>query len=81
MPTTLYRALVALLLGTALSGCAMFNEGTGSYTRTTTLGQELIDLKAAKDQNAISEEEFIEIKAKIIKAGAFDPALMLDKKK
>ena len=50
--------LFGLLVTAGLSGCAAFNKGSVQYTRTTTLGQELIDLQNARDQNAISEEEY-----------------------
>jgi hypothetical protein len=33
-----------------------------------TLGQELIELKEAKDRGAISEEEYIELKEKLKKS-------------
>lgn len=50
--------LFGLLVTAGLSGCAAFNKSSVQYTRTTTLGQELVDLQTARDQNAISEEEY-----------------------
>lgn len=49
---------LALSLIAGLSGCAILNRADLQYTRTTSLGQDLIDLKDAKDRNAITEEEF-----------------------
>ncbi len=50
-------------------GCAMFNEGTVHYSRTTTIGKELVDLKEARADGAISEEEYIKLKEEIMKGG------------
>lgn len=66
--------LIAGLLGvvifvTAIGGCAMGNEGTVHYNRTTTTGQELIDLKKAKDQGAMTEQEYEEVKKDLMKCG------------
>jgi len=65
--------LLPILLGLAMlasfTGCAMFNKGTMHYNRTTTIGKELIDLKEARDKGAMSEEEYIAVKKKIMKGG------------
>lgn len=50
-----------------LSGCALFNKGSVQYTRTTTVGQEIMDLQQARDQNAITEEEYNDAKKEILK--------------
>ena len=50
-----------------LSGCALFNKGSLQYTRTTTVGQEIMDLQQARDQNAITEEEYNNAKKEILK--------------
>lgn len=57
---------LALSLIAGLSGCAMFNRGNIEYTRSTTLGQELLDLQEARGQNAISEEEYDAAKKAIL---------------
>lgn len=49
---------LALGLVAGLSGCAILNRADLQYSRTTTLGQELIDLKDARDRNVITEEEY-----------------------
>ena len=50
----------------SLSGCAMLNKGSLHYNRTTTIGQELIDLQKAKDNGSISDAEYIELKEGIM---------------
>jgi len=50
------------LLTLTLSGCvvALGNRDGSPHKGTgTTLGQELIDLKKARDQNVISEDEYV----------------------
>ena len=65
--------LLSVLLGIAIlacfTGCAMFNHGRMHYNRTTTIGQELVDLKEALDKGAMSEEEYIVIRKEIMKGG------------
>ncbi|NLX25657.1 MAG: SHOCT domain-containing protein [Lentisphaerae bacterium] len=55
------------LMVCGLSGCALFNKGSVQYTRTTTVGQEIMDLQQARDQNAITEEEYNDAKKEILK--------------
>ncbi len=54
--------VTAAVLGGLLSGCAWSigggDKGSGKIVATPTRGQELIDLKKAKDQGAITEEEY-----------------------
>ena len=59
--------LVLIILALAISGCAVGNKGTMHYNRSTTVGQELIDLKEAKDKGAISQEEYDKAKQQILK--------------
>ena len=61
--------MLALLVIVSLSSCAMFNKGTAHYSRTTTIGQELIDLKEARDNEVISEEEYSKLKKEIMEGG------------
>ena len=60
--------MVAALV-TAASGCALFNRGSLTYTRTTTIGKELVDLKDAKDKGAVTEEEYAKAKKDILEDG------------
>ena len=55
-----------VLLAAGLSGCAMFNRGTMCYTRNTTMGKELIDLKDANEKGALSDEEYSKAKKAIL---------------
>jgi len=57
--------VLAMVLLTAVSciGIQADGEKPGS---TPTLGQELIDLKKARDVGAISYEEFKEVRAKLL---------------
>lgn len=52
-----------------LSGCAMFNKTELCTERNTTIGRELMDLKAAKDQGTITDAEYAELKKQIMKGG------------
>lgn len=69
MKTTALAGFAAVLLAAGLSGCAMFNRGMMNYTRTTTIGKELIDLKDAKDKGALSDEEYARTKKAILEGG------------
>jgi len=61
--------LAVVALASGLTGCAMFNRGTLHYTRTTTIGKELIDLQEARAKGAITEEEYAKVKKEILKGG------------
>ena len=58
--------VVFFLMGT-LSGCAIGTKGATSVANPT-LGQELIDLKKAKDSGVISTEEYEKLKEKLKKS-------------
>ena len=62
--------LAAIISAVTITGCAMGNKGTVYYTRTTTVGQELLDLQQAKDKNALTEEEYEKAKADILKSAS-----------
>ncbi len=61
--------LAAVVLAGGLSGCAMFNSGTMHYSRTTTMGKELVDLQEAKAKGALSDEEYAKAKKDILEGG------------
>ncbi len=63
--------LAVIVLVSGISGCAMGNRGTVYYNRTTTIGQELLDLQKAKDEGALSEEEYDKVKEDLMKCGSF----------
>ena len=48
------------------------------YSRHTTIGQELMDLKQSWDQGVISDEEYITAKKEILAGG---PVMHKEKKK
>jgi hypothetical protein len=62
--------ITILLLSTAilLNGCIGLSLGGGTKTESNppTLGQQLIDLKTAKDNGAITEAEYQAQKAKLL---------------
>ncbi|MBN2684753.1 MAG: hypothetical protein JXR40_05700 [Pontiellaceae bacterium] len=62
------KLALAVSLIAGLSGCAMFNRGELQYTRTTTIGKELVDLQDARERGIISEEEFYFAKKSILES-------------
>jgi len=58
-----------LILSLAFSGCLSFggDDETIQQTKTTTTGQELMDLKAAYDKGLISEREYNQQREKLLK--------------
>ncbi|MCA8979115.1 MAG: SHOCT domain-containing protein [Planctomycetes bacterium] len=56
-------ACVALL---SVSGCMIGNSGKIVLSRHISVGQELIDLKEALDRGAITDEEYLEVKGKLL---------------
>jgi len=75
---TLNKWIMAGVLIAGLSGCALFNKVDLEYHRTTTIGQELIDLQKAKDKGVISDEEYFNAKKEILAGG---PLVCTEKKK
>jgi len=63
--TPLLLALSALLL---LTGCLNLSLGGGTHSTAPvpTLGQQLMDLQAARNSGAISEPEFLALRAKLL---------------
>jgi dihydroxyacid dehydratase/phosphogluconate dehydratase len=57
--------LMASLLAVTLPGCIVV--GGTSERETPTTGQQLIDLKRAADEGAISREEYDATRAKLLK--------------
>ena len=68
----LLMGLLGIAMLACITGCASFNRGTMHYNRTTTIGQELIDLMDARDKGAMSEEEYFALKKKIMEGGPID---------
>lgn len=63
------EVVVLAVVVSGLSGCAMFNKGTLYYSRTTTMGTELIDLQEAKAKGALSDAEYAKAKKDILRGG------------
>ena len=74
-------ALASVAAAGSLAGCAMFNEGALHYTRTTTLGKELVDLQEARDKGALSEEEYAKAKKDLLAGAPLDAGLPCAKEK
>lgn len=64
------KALILMgVLVAGMSGCALLNKVDFEYSRHTTIGQELMDLKQARDQGVISDEEYINTKKEVLAGG------------
>lgn len=65
MTTT--RTIILLALATvSCAGCASWNRIEANYSRSTTIGRELIDLSEARKQGAISEGEYTTLRAQLM---------------
>jgi hypothetical protein len=58
-------ALLVLVLITSMVSCMAIGTGGKKVNNNPTLGQELIDLKKAKDEGAVSQQEYEELKKKL----------------
>ena len=58
---------ITAALAAAATSCAFANKATVQLSRTISVGQELLDLQAARDAGAITEEEFLTLKTKVLK--------------
>jgi hypothetical protein len=67
MKKTIVSSLAALIVMALLTGCSIAL-GTGPTTKieNATVGQQLIDLKRAKDTGALTDAEYDQEKAKIL---------------
>ena len=59
------RTLFVMILIFTLVSCIAVGSGGKKIEQQPTLGQELLDLKKARDEGAISEKEYNEMKAKL----------------
>ena len=70
MKMTIAAWLIGIVcLGAALPGCLAINTGRAP-TYASTMGQELIDLKRAKDDGAITQEEYNKLKSQLQRSRA-----------
>ena len=61
------RIITVCSIALILAGCACFNTVNSTSNRTTTVGQELIDLQKAKESGVIDEKEYKQAKEKLLK--------------
>lgn len=66
------KKVMSMLMVLALTGCMTGNDMTVVKNRHTTIGQELVDLKKAYDENAITIEEYDLLKEEIKKSAEVD---------
>ncbi|MBF0280874.1 MAG: SHOCT domain-containing protein [SAR324 cluster bacterium] len=66
---TLIQTIGLSFVISALTGCALGNDGTFHYNRNTTIGKELLDLKNAMEKGAITKQEYENLKKEIMKGG------------
>ena len=57
--------LVIMMFITTMVSCIAVGSGGKKIEQQPTLGQELLDLKKARDEGAISDQEFEEMKDKL----------------
>jgi uncharacterized membrane protein len=61
-----YIITLSVLLFTSCASIDLFNKKSDITNITTTVGDELIDLQKALDAGAITEEEYDQMKEKIL---------------
>ena len=62
----IYIIILSILFSTSCTSIDLFNKDTYSTNITTTVGDELIDLKKALDSGAINQEEYDVMKEKLL---------------
>jgi len=60
--------LLALTLLTTMVSCIAVGSGGKKVENQPTLGQQLIDLQKARDEKAISKQEYAELREKLKKS-------------
>ncbi len=60
--------LLVMVLVSTLVACIAIGSGGEKVNHQPTLGQQLIDLQTAKDEGAISQQEYGELKDKLKKS-------------
>lgn len=68
MKRTIITGLISLSAAVLLSGCLglSLGGGTRSVSNNPTLGQQLVDLKSARDSGALTEQQYEDQKAKLL---------------
>ena len=62
----LWIASAAVSIPLLAGSCAFANKGELTFARHISIGQEMIDLQRARDQGAITPEEYAALKSKIM---------------
>ena len=60
--------LLVLVLAISLVSCIAVGSGGKKIENKTTLGQQLIDLQKARDEGAVSAQEYAELREKLKKS-------------
>ena len=60
--------IVVMTLLTTMTSCIAVGSGGKKIENKTTLGRQLIDLQKARDEGAISAQEYAELREKVKKA-------------
>ena len=68
MNRTLLPSLAVSLVVLIAPGCGFLNFLSTSQSRETSAGRDLIDLKEARDKNVISQDEYVKLRAKVLKS-------------
>jgi hypothetical protein len=63
----LLLATAVLLAALLIPGCGFLNFLSTNENRDTSTGRDLIDLKEARDKNIISYDEYVKLRAKVLK--------------
>jgi hypothetical protein len=58
-------AILVMVLLTTLVSCIAVGSGGKKVNNQPTLGQQLVDLKKAQDEGAISKQEYAELREKL----------------
>ena len=62
----IYIILLGFLIFTSCASIDLFNKKSDVINITTTVGEELIDLQKALDTGAITQEEYNQMKEKLL---------------
>ncbi|MCB0359836.1 MAG: hypothetical protein KDD44_09375 [Bdellovibrionales bacterium] len=67
---TVLRVILCCLVLISAVGCSARSR-TSNVVNNTTVGQEFLDLKRARDQNALSDDEYLRLRRKLLENADF----------
>jgi hypothetical protein len=67
MHRTFLLTLAVSLAILLVPGCGFLNFLSMNESRKTSAGRDLVDLKEARDKNVISYDEYVKLRAKVLK--------------